>query len=283
MPIRIFNNISSLTTRRVFDENNDRVGNSVIRIGSGLRISQASDDGGSFSLSENLRSETRVLKQAGKNTNSAVSLLNVAEAALSEVSTVLIRLREMASQASSGTVSNHQRAIFQMEVNILKEEIDHIANITEFSGEKILDGSYAKGATNPVIIALGKDSSSSNTLNLKELIDLKAVTTEKLGINSISVSSQSDALLALRDINGANESLLEIRNRVGTTQKRLLRIVSSLNINVQNLASANSIVKDADLGLEFAELTRNQILVQSSASMVGQSNLIPRAVLQLLQ
>ena len=135
MPIRIFNNISSLTTTRALDNNNNRLGNSVARIASGTRVNRAADDGASFTVSEFLRSDTRVLKQAEKNANSAINLLNTAEGGLSGIATSLIRLRELAVQASSGTLNNSDRNGIQLEYGELMEEIDHIANVTQFNGE----------------------------------------------------------------------------------------------------------------------------------------------------
>ena len=283
MAIRIFYNISSLFTARALDTNNTRMRDSVIRIASGVRINRASDDTGSFTISEFLRSDTRVLKQATKNANAAISMIGSAEAALNEIASILIRMRELASQASTGTIGKNEREALQLELGQLIEEIDRIADVSEFNGKKLIDGSLAKGSESSAVISLGIDSASSNLMNLNDHINLTAANTGKLGINSISLTTRSDALLALRDIGDAIDSLSKVRGRVGLTLNSLNRIVSNLNTNVQNLTSADSTIRDTDLGQEFAELTRSHILVQSSAAMVGQSNLIPRSVLQLLK
>ena len=282
MAIRIFNNISSLNSNRALDNNNSRVSKSVTRIASGIRVSRSADDPASFAVSEHLRSDTRVLRQAEKNATAAISMLNITEGALNESSSALIRLKELASQAATGTIGTSQRDSIQLEFSQLLKEVDRIAAVTEYNGKKLIDGSLSNEFLNKTIIALGMDSSSFSLINLNEELNLTPVTTNGLGINSTSVNTQSDALLALRDIDEANISLSKIRGRLGSTQRRMIRAVSNLNISVQSLTFANSTMKDADLSQEFAELTRNQILVKSSAAMVGQSNLMPRSVLQLL-
>tara|TARA_B100000686_G_C16802584_1_gene987259 strand:+ start:28 stop:879 length:852 start_codon:yes stop_codon:yes gene_type:complete len=283
MAIRIFNNISSLTTSRALDNNNTRLKDSVIRIASGIRVNKASDDTGSFTISEFLRADTRILKQATKNASTAISMISSAEAALNETASILIRMRELAAQASTGTIGNNERESLQLELGQLTNEIDRIADVSEFNGNKLIDGSLARGSGSPTVIAIGVDSASSNLMDLNDHINLTAATTGKLGIDSVSLNTRSGALLALRDIGNAIDSLTEVRGRIGLTLKRLSRVVSSLNTNVQNLTAADSTIRDANLSEEFAELTRSQILVQSSAAMVGQSNLISKSVLKLLK
>ena len=282
MPIRIFNNISSLTTQRNFSLNNLRLGRSVERIASGVRVEKSADDAASFAISQFLRSDTRVLRQAGKNANSAISMVNIAEGALNEISTILIRLRELAIQSATGTIGDSQRDALQLEFNQLIEEIDRIAGTTKFNDKKLLDGSLSDSAVEPVVIALGLDSASPNLINLNSQINITDSSTQGLGINALSVNTSSSAQLAIRDLKDAFENISTVKGRVAATQDRLTRVASNLNISVQTLTQAESTFRDADLGMEFAELTRNQILVQSSAVMVGQSNLIPRSVLQLL-
>lgn len=282
MPIRIFNNLSALTTQRALDSNSGRVGSNIERIASGIRVNRSADDAASFAISQYLQSDARVLRQAGKNANSALSMINTAEGALNEVGSIMVRLRELAAQASTGTIGTSDRDSVALEFNQLKDEIDRIAKTTEFNGKKLLDGTLEKGHGDPTVIVLGLDSSSPNLFNLNNEIDLTDSTVSGLGIASVSVSTRSNALLAIRDLGDAINNLSEVRGRVGSTLNRLTRAATNLNVSVQTLTDAESQIRDADLGEEFAELTKNQILVQSSSAMVGQSNLIPRSVLQLL-
>ena len=285
MAVRIFNNIASLNAQRFLGANNDRLGQSVERISSGIRINRASDDAAGLAISEGLRSDIRALRQAGRNANDGVSLINITEGALNEQGSMLIRLRELASQAATGTTGSTERATIQLEFNSLRNEIDRITNTTEFNGQKLIDGSLASSiaSTSQVFIQIGIDSNANSRINLNEQINLTAVTSSALSIDSLSVLSASDSLTALDGINAAIDEVTAIRGQVGAVQNRLMRSLSNLSISVENLSAAESQIRDADIAEEVALLTRNQIMVQASTAMVGQANLIPQSVLQLLQ
>ena len=285
MAIRIFNNITSLNAQRFLGANNDRLGQSVERISSGIRINRASDDAAGLAISEGLRSDIRALRQAGRNANDGVSLINITEGALNEQGSMLIRLRELASQAATGTTGSTERATIQLEFNSLRNEIDRITNTTEFNGQKLIDGSLASSiaSTSQVFIQIGIDSNANSRINLNEQIDIKAVTSAELSIDSLSVTTSADALVALEGISEAISTVTATRGQVGAVQNRLMRSISNLSISVENLSAAESQIRDADIAEEVALLTRNQIMVQASTAMVGQANLIPQSVLQLLQ
>jgi len=285
MPIRIFNNIPSLNAQRILGINNDRLATSVERISSGIRINRAADDAAGLAISEALRSDIRVLRQAIRNANDGISLINVTEGALNEQSSILLRLRELSSQASTGTVGSTERATIQLEFTALRNELDRIAATTEWNGQKLVDGSLAStvSSTNQLFIQVGLDSGAASRINLNEQIDLTAVTSSSLGIDSLSVTSAAGALLALDFINTSIATVTQSRGKVGAMQNRLLRTVSNLSTSTENLQAAESAIRDADIAEEVALLTRNQILVQAATAMVGQANLIPQSVLQLLQ
>ena len=147
MPVRIFNNIPSLNAQRILGINNDRLATSVERISSGIRINRGADDAAGLAISEALRSDIRALRQAVRNANDGISLINVTEGALNEQSGILIRLRELASQAATGTVGSTERQTIQLEFDALRLEIDRIANTTEFNGQRLVDGSLASSVT----------------------------------------------------------------------------------------------------------------------------------------
>ncbi len=283
MPLRIFNNVSSLNTQRALDTNNNRVGQTVERIASGIRVNKAADDAASFSISESLRSDTRALKQASRNVNSAISLVSTTDGALNEISSTLIRLRELAANAATGTIGDTERETLQLEYNALKQEIDRIASTAEFNGKKLLNGDLSDSASERVVITIGIDSSSSNRLDLNSELDITDVSTNGLGIADSDISTSDGAVSAIGAIDTVIDGFNAIRGRVGVTQERLDRAANNLNVTATNIQAAESTLRDADLSEEFAALTKNQILVQSSSAMVGQSNLIPRSVLQLLQ
>lgn len=284
MAVRLFNNLASINAQRILGSNTDSLNKSVERISSGIRINQASDDAAGLAISEALRSDIRVLRQAVRNGNDGISLINVAEGALNEQSSILIRLRELASQAATGTVGSTERATIQLEFAALRNEIDRIASTTQFNGQGLVDGSLASSvsASSQVIIQIGSDSETSSRINLNESIALSAITSTTLEIQSLSVTSASGALTALDSINNAIASVAQGRGKVGAVQNRLTRSVANLTTSVENLQAAESQIRDADIAEEIATLTRNQILVQASTAMVGQANLIPQSILQLL-
>ncbi len=170
MPVRIFNNIPSLNAQRLLGINNDRLAISVERISSGIRINRGADDAAGLAISEALRSDIRALRQAIRNANDGISLINVTEGALNEQSSILIRLRELSSQASTGTVGSVERQTIQLEFNALRLEIDRIANTTAFNGQLLVDGSLASSvnSANQILIQVGLDSGSDSRINLNE-------------------------------------------------------------------------------------------------------------------
>ena len=284
MPIRIFNNITSINAQNLLGQNNNRLSNSVERISSGLRINKAADDAAGLAISEGLRSDIRSLRQAVRNSNDGVSLINIAEGALNEQASMLIRLRELASQAATGTTGSTERATIQLEFNALRNEIDRITHTTVFNDQKLVDGSLASSVSsaNQIFIQVGIDNNANSRINLNEQLDLTAITVSALNIDSLSVTSASGALDALEAVNTAIGAVTAIRGQVGSVQNRLVRTISNLNISVENLQAAESQIRDADIAEEIALLTRNQIMVQASTAMVGQANLIPQSILQLL-
>ena len=284
MAIRIFNNPASTNAQRLLGENNNRLAQSVERISSGIRINKASDDAAGLAVSEGLRSDIRALRQAVRNAHDGVSLVNIAEGALNEQSSMLIRLRELSSQAATGTVGSTERATIQLEFNALRSEIDRISSTTAFNGQNLVDGSLASSvsSSNQILIQVGTDNSVNSRINLNKDIDLQAVTVSALSIDSLSVTSANGALTALDSINTAIASVAATRGKVGAVQNRLARTISNISISVENLQAAESQIRDADIAEEVALLTRNQIMVQASTAMVGQANLIPQSILQLL-
>jgi len=285
MAVRIFNNIPSLNAQRILGINNGRLAQSVERISSGIRINRGSDDAAGLAISEGLRSDIRALRQAVRNANDGVSLINVTEGALNEQSGILIRLRELASQAATGTVGSTERATIQLEFTALRNEIDRISQTTEFNGQKLIEGSLASTVSSGshILVQVGLDSSSHSRINLNTEVDLGAMTSSGLSIHELSVTSADAALTALEQVNTSIGILTAGRGKIGAVQNRLIRTISTISIAVENLSAAESAIRDADIAEEVALLTRNQILVQAATAMVGQANLIPQSVLQLLQ
>ena len=281
----IFNNTLSNTAQKFLDINTRRVGQSIERISSGIRVNKAADDVTGLAISESLRSDIRVLRQGVRNLNDGVSLINVVEGALNEQTGAVIRLRELASQGASGTIRTFERQAINLEISSLVAEIDRIAETTEFNGRTLLNGSLAQSVlvSKQIFIQIGINSQSESRLNLNVELDLSASNSTQLGINNLSVSTSEDAQTALDDIAAALETLNFSRGRTGALQNRFAKSLGTLASSIQNLTAANSILRDADIAEEVALLTRNQIIAQASVTMVGQTNLASQRLLDILQ
>ena len=284
MAVRIFNNTASINAQRLLAKNSERLAESVERISSGIRINRAADDAAGLAVSEALRSDIRAMRQAIRNGNDGISMINVTEGALNEQSSILIRLRELASQSSTGTVGSTERQTIQLEFSSLRSEIDRISQSTTFNGQGLVDGGLASSiaSANHIILQIGINSSSNSQINLNSEMNLAAITSSALSIDTLSLTSVAGALTALDSLNSAINLISQGRGKVGAVQNRLTRTIANLGVAVENLQAAESSIRDADIAEEIAALTRNQILVQSATAMVGQANLIPQSILQLL-
>ena len=284
MGVQIFNNIASVNARRLLDENSARLTQSIQRMSSGIRINKASDDAAGLAISEGLRSDIRTLRQALRNANDGMSLIQITEGALQEQGNILIRLRELASQSANGTVGSTERASIQLEFSALRDEVDRISSTTEFNGQGLVDGSLASSVavTSHVLIQIGLSNHSNSRMNLNTAVNLTEMTSTGLEIHNLSLTSAEDALVALNQLDTAINTMTASRGKIGSVQNRLSTSVSSLSLAIENYTAAESQIRDADMAYEIAELTKNQILVQASTAMVSQANMIPQGVLSLL-
>jgi len=284
MPLRIFNNLSSAFAQNRLEVNRQNLGEAITRIASGNRLVGGTGNAAEKATSELLRSDTRTLRQASKNLNDGIGLVNVTESGLGEQAGILIRLRELATIAG-GAIGTTERGTLQLEVNTLIEEFDRLANATEFNGQKLLDGSLdASLATNDhVVINVGLDSNASSQIDLNNVINLKSADSVTLGLDAVSTETFEGAADSLAIVEAALNTISGYRASVGATQNRFSRALSTLNVSIQNLTAAYSAIQDTDVAEELVYLTKQQLLVQSSTAMVGQANLIPEGVLSLLQ
>ena len=287
MAISIFTNQTSLTAQRILNINIDHLSRSIERVSSGLRINRASDDPGGLALAESLRSDIRILQQGLRNVNDGISLLNVAESALGGQVDLLIRLKELASQSASGTITDAERANLQVEFDQLRAEITRLGTTTEFNGQLLLTGNLNSASLTPIIIQIGRDNSPASQLNLSAEVNLTPIvgtTFDAVGlaISTLDISTAAGALAALTPLDDALANVNAARTATGAVQNRLLSIASQQAINIENLIGSESQIRDADIALEISLLVRNQILVEAAAAVLAQANLIPEIVLQLL-
>ena len=276
MGLRINTNTASLNAQRNLMGTKQGLDKSLERLSSGYRINRAGDDAAGLAISENLRAQTRGLKQASRNASDGVSLVQVAEGSLNEISSILIRLRELAVQAASDTIGPVERQFLNVEYDQLVSETDRIADGTEFNGTKLLSGTgsildFQVGVRNdPNIDRLSFDASKA---------DANAAA---LGVNLTSVSDKASAQNALSAIDTAIVSVSAMRADFGAIQNRLQSTISNIGVSVENLSAANSRIRDVDVAEESAELTRNNILLSAGTSVLAQANQTSQTALSLL-
>ena len=270
MGLRVNTNIFSLTAQRNLNNVTSRLQGNFSRLSSGLRIANASDDAAGLGISERMRSQIRSLGAASRNAQDGISLVQTAESALSETGSNLSRMRELAVQASSGTLNTTDRTTINSEFTALATEITRIADQTEFNGISLLNN------TSAISIQVGLDSGDSISLSNT---DNDAAT---LGISGLSTGTAAAAQAALATIDTAIDSVTTSRGTLGATQNRLQSTFRSILGASENLSAAESRIRDVDVAFETADLTRNSILQQASVSILSQANVQPQLALSLL-
>jgi len=275
MGLRVNTNLFSLNAQRNLNNVSSRLQGNFERLSSGLRISRAADDAAGLAISERLRAQVRSLDQAGRNTQDGISVVQTAEGALSETTGNLTRLRELAVQASSGTLNTADRASLDAEFSALTSEIDRVADQTTFNGTNLLNGS-----TSSIDIQVGTESGETIQVTLDD------VNTSSLGLVSgataFDLTSVTNASAAINTIDSAIDSVTSFRGDLGASQNRLQSAFRSISSTSENLSAAESRIRDVDIAKETADLTRNSILQQAAVSVLSQANVQPQLALRLL-
>jgi len=308
----------ALDTTRNLNNAYSSLSTSVQRLSTGLRINSAADDAAGLAIRESMRSDVASLNQGIRNANDGISLIQTAEGALSVVDEKLIRMKELAEQASTGTYTNAQRLIIHSEFSAMAAEIDRIANATDFNGVKLLNGnvsiSGSNGSWNTNNTWVADEGLWTNSSGWKEttgtagsdgsvvggikihfgtansrsedyyFIRIGDMRTSALGIGAadIAVSTQHSAQLALEKLNTAMARKENARAALGAVQNRLENTISNLSIQAENVQAAESRISDVDVATEMTEFVKNQILTQSSVAMLSQANSLPQLALQLI-
>lgn len=276
MGLRINTNTASLNAQRNLVGTKLGLDKSLERLSSGFRINRAGDDAAGLAISENLKAQIRGLKQASRNAQDGVSLVQVAEGSLNEISSILIRLRELGVQAASDTIGPVERQFLNVEYDQLVSEIDRIADGTEFNGTQLLSGTgsildFQVGTRNdPNIDRLSFDASKA---------DANAAA---LGVNLTSVADKASAQNALSALDSAIVSVSAMRADFGAIQNRLQSTISNIGVSVENMSAANSRIRDVDVAEETSELTKNNILLNAGTSVLAQANQTSQTALGLL-
>lgn len=277
MGLRINTNIASINAQRNMRGTRINLDKSLEKLASGFRINKAGDDAAGLAISESLRAQIRGYGQALRNTQDGISMIQVAEGGLNEVSSILIRLRELGVQAASDTVGPVERQFLNVEYEQLLQEIDRIADATEFNGTPLLNGTGALfdfqiGIRNdPTIDRITFDASKADS------------NTAAIGVNLTSVADKASAQNSLAAVDKAIMNVSAMRADFGAIQNRLQSTMNNLAVSIENISAANSRIRDTDVAEESAELTKNNVLMQAGTSVLAQANQTTASAVQLLQ
>lgn len=278
--MRIQHNISAMNSYRNLTNNNSALSKNLEKLSSGYKINRAGDDAAGLAISEKMRAQITGLETAQKNANDAISLVQTAEGALTEVHSMLNRMVELAIQSANGTYQDDvDRENIQAEIDSLNEEIERISDSTNFNGINLLDGSYGNTTASTGVLQIGDTADAFNQLK----VTISATDTASLGISTINLSTQAGSSTAVAAIRSAINMVSSIRGNLGAIQNRLEHTINNLSVQTENITAAESRIRDVDMANEMMAYTKNNILVQSSQAMLAQANMVPQGVLQLLQ
>jgi len=271
--MRIQNNIMAVNSHRQYGINNNKVGKNVEKLSSGFRINRAGDDAAGLAISEKMRSQVRGLNMASKNSQDAISLVQVAEGGMQTIQDILQRMRELAVQSASDTNTADDRGALQKEVDALVDEIGDIAKTTEFNTMALLDGTFT-----------GKKIQSGANNGQDMAIAISSVTAGSAGldVSGLLINTQVTAANAIDTIDTALGKVSSFRADLGAYQNRLEYKIQNLDNAAENMAAAESRIRDADMAKMMTEFTKNNIMFQASTAMLAQANALPQSVLRLL-
>ena len=296
MALTINTNLMAMNAARNLSNSYSMLGTSVSRLSSGMRVNSAADDAAGLAIRELMRSDIASLNQGVRNANDAISLIQTADGALGIIDEKLIRMKELAEQAATGTYNSDQRLMIESEYQAMASEITRIANATDFNGVYLLngalsgdthDGSKLK-STGKLKVHFGSGNDCSEDYYY---IKIGTATASALGLGNqgistragFAISTQSAAQHALDAINNAIISKDKIRASLGALQNRLENTISNLKIQAENIQAAESAISDVDVSLEMTQFVRAQILTQAGVAMLSQANSLPQMALQLIQ
>jgi flagellin len=247
----------------------------IEKLSSGLRINRAGDDAAGSAISSQLTAYEQGLKQASRNANDGISLIQTAEGAMNEMTGMVQRMRELAVQASNeGTMDTTERGYLDQEFQLLESELNRVVNVTEYNGQKLVDGSVSTGVSFQV--------GMKNTGNDRISVSISNSGSTSLGLNDELLTSSTGAQKAIAALDTVLQTINTSRGILGVTQNRLEATMSNLSIMHENTAGANSRIKDVDVAEESAAFTRSQILSQAGTSMLAQANSLPQSALSLI-
>lgn len=275
MSFRISTNIASMQGQTALKKSSAETESSQAKLSSGQRITKAADDAAGLAISEKMKAEIRSSRQANRNANDGISLVQTAEGGLNETSTLLSRMKELAMQSATDTLGESERAIVENEYQAMRSELDRISSNTEFGGRKLLNG---QGSQLEFQVGLGGQNMNRVTFDAGAI----ASDSQALGISSTSVMSKDGARDILGKIDSAFNKISGHRAVLGSIQNRLQTSSNNLDIFTENMSASNSRIRDVDFALETANLAKSRIVTDAGTAVLGQANMDPKAALKLL-
>jgi flagellin len=273
MSLTVNTNLSAMSAANSLNATQGRLTLTLARVSSGLRVTKAADDAAGSAVASNLNTTARSGRQANRNANDGVSVIQTAESATKEVLNILDRLRELSVQSASDTLGNDERAYIQAETDQLVDEVDRIAESSEFNGIKL-----ANGDNTTLTVQVGVDGSSNSQIDIT-LGDLGQST---LGVQALILSTAAGARLAIGTLDTAIDSVNKVRANYGSVQNRMESSIRNMSTYVESLSAASSQIVDADYAHETAEMSRLQVMQQAGVAALSQAKGINQSVLSLL-
>jgi flagellin len=273
MGIRINTNVSSLNTQRHLGNSTIAFGKSMEKLSSGLRINRAGDDAAGLAISEGLKSDIRALDQASRNAADGISMVQTAEGSLDEVSSILLRMKELAEQSANGTLSDTDRTYLNDEYTQLGLEIDRVSDSATFNSVQLLDST---GGSVNIQVGIGTNAWDTVAVDLSANMDSATLTADG------DVDSVANAIIALDAVDVAIEAVATARAGFGAVQNRLETSIRNISMTSENLSAANSRIRDVDVAKETSTMTSFQILQQAGVSMLAQANMTTGLAMSLL-
>ncbi|NSL55178.1 flagellin N-terminal helical domain-containing protein [Uliginosibacterium aquaticum] len=279
MAMTINTNVASLNAQRNLSGTQSSLATSLQRLSSGLRINSAKDDAAGLAVAERIQAQVRGFNVAIRNSNDAISLMQVADGGAGQIADNIQRMRELAVQAANGTLNSGDRDNLQVEFSALGKEITRLSEATKFNNIPLLNS-----ASSTFTFQVGAGTTANDQISVST-VDLRASGAILVDSGSISIngSTASNALAAITNLDSAINTITTTRAGFGAALNRATAVISSLQISVENQAAARGRIVDADFAAETAQLSRNQILQQAGTAMLSQANALPQQVLQLLQ
>jgi flagellin len=276
MGFRINTNVASLAAQRSLGVNTRETESNLAKLSSGSRITKSADDAAGLAISEKLKANIRSMKQADRNANDGISMIQTAEGGLNEVSSILTRMRELAMQTSSDTVGDSERGMTNMEYQNLKSELERISQVTEFNGRKLLNG---EGERYDFQIGVNNDDFKDRIGYDASLVNSKL---DSLSLSELEVSSKSGSQESLSSVDTAIEKVSGFRAYLGAIQNRLVSTSNNLQITTENISAANSRIRDVDYAEASAQQAKNSILSSAGTSVLAQANVSGQNALKLI-